>query len=155
MLENLPSAIFGFILGLVSGIIIQTVKYGYDRRLDKVRRLMPHIEIVHPILEALIIDIDHTSKLREKDDQAEYDRYTTRITGVFGTFRSWYTEFAEKGLKPELQSMNYDLYASIYGIYVCSQMTKDQGTNFISQNLDDVREKLHRTMNLVEEFLKE
>ena len=149
------TAMLSFLLGLIGGVIIQSVRFRYNRRLDKIRRVMPHMETVHPIFETLMIDAEHACRLQEKNDASELDRYIARISETFNSFGKWYSEFVERGMKPELQSLDYNLYAGLYGIFTYHQMTKIHGVQFLSQSLVDIGAKLGKTMTLLEEFLKQ
>lgn len=155
MWEDLTVAFVGFLLGLLSGIVIQSLRFSYQRKLDKIRRVMPYVETVHPILETLVINVEHCSRLQEKNDTVEMQRYLKRATGALNSFGEWFSGFAERGLKPELQSLKYDLYAGLYGIFVYYQMTKIHGIEFVSQNLEEIGTNLERITKLLEEFLKQ
>jgi len=153
--EDLTVAFFGFLLGLISGVVIQSLKFKHDRKLDKIRRLMPYMEIVHPIVETLLIDVEHGLKLQEKDDLPELDRYLIRVADAFSPFAEWYSDFVERGMKAELQSLEYELFAGLYGIFVYYQLTKIHGVETISQNLKEIGANLKKTISMLEEFLKQ
>jgi hypothetical protein len=152
--EVIATGIVSFVLGLISGLVIQTVKFRYDRRLDKIRRLMPYIELVHPIFESMAIDMEHGKRLMEKNDSDELIRYLNRMAKDFESFGSWFVEFAEKGMKPELESLNYDLLSGLGGANVYFQMVKNHGAKYILENMNEIAESLTKTKQLLNEFLK-
>jgi len=142
-----------FLAGLFSGIIIQSLRFRYERRLDMIRRLMPYMETLHPIFESFVMDVEHVMKLQEINDAQEFDRYVGRISETLNTYGSWYSAFVAEGMKPELQSLNYDLYAALYGIFVYYQMSRKHGDQFLSQHLVDLQKDLKRAKILLEQFL--
>lgn len=152
--EILVTGLVSFILGLISGLVIQRVKFQYDRRLDKIRRLMPYVEIVHPVFESLAINMEHGQKLIEKNDSEELARYLDRMVKDFESFGSWFVDFAEKGMKPELESLNYNLLSGLSGANVYFQMVKNHGTRYILENMNEIKQSLGKTEQLLNEFLK-
>jgi hypothetical protein len=153
-MDGLMIALFSFFLGLVSGIIIQTMKFRYDRKLDRIRRVVPDLENVHPILEVLIDDIDHEIKLQKRYDSGEIIRYSARIKKGLNLYREKYTEFVAKGLKPELLSLDHELYSGLQGIFVYCQLVDNYGEETILKNLQDINRTVKETMSLLEIFLK-
>jgi len=113
------------------------------------------METVHPIFESLMINVEHGFRLQEENDVSELNRYIARISETFSSFGEWYAELVERGMKPELQSLDYGLYAGLYGIFVYHQMTRIHGVQFVSQYLSDIRRDLKKTMPLLEGFLKQ
>ncbi len=152
--EVFATGILSFLLGLISGLAIQRVKFSNDRRLDKIRRLMPYVEIVHPIVESLAINIAHSQKLVEKNDDEELTRYLTRTAKDFESFGSWFLDFAEKGMKPELESLNYNLLSGLSGTNVYFQMVKNHGSKYILENVKEIKKSLCQTEQLLNDFLK-
>ncbi len=152
--EALVTGILSFFFGLISGLLIQRVKFDNDRKLDKIRRIMPHAEIVHPILESLTIDIVHAHKLLEKNDNEELTRYLTRTAKDFESFNTWFLDFAEKGMKPELESLNYNLHKGLNGINVFCQMIRNHGIRYVLENMTEIQQALGQTQKFLNEFLK-
>jgi uncharacterized protein (DUF1330 family) len=115
---------------------------------------MPYVEIVHPIVESLAINIAHSQKLVEKNDDEELTRYLTRTANDFESFGSWFLDFAEKGMKPELESLNYNLLSGLSGTNVYFQMVKNHGSKYILENVSEIKKSLCQTEQLLIEFLK-
>jgi hypothetical protein len=152
--EALVTGILSFFFGLISGLLIQRVKFDNDRRLDKIRRIMPHAEIVHPILESLTIDVAHAHKLLEKNDDEELTRYLARTAKDFESFNIWFLDFAEKGMKPEMESLNYNLHKGLNGVNVFCQMIRNHGTRYIPENITEIQQTLWQTQKFLNEFLR-
>jgi hypothetical protein len=152
--EILVTALLSFFLGLISGLALLKTKFSSDRRLDKIRRIMPHIEIVQPIVESLAINCAHSQKLIEKNDNDELTHYLERTAKDFELFGSWFIDFADKGMKPELQSLDNNLFLGLSGANVYFQMVRNHGTKYILENMKEIRQSLLKTDQLIKEFLR-
>jgi hypothetical protein len=152
--EILATVLVGFIFGLFSGLLIQRKKFRDDLKLDKIRRLMPYIEVFHPTFESLVINVKHCQKLIEKNDSTELTRYLNRIYADFESFGSWFVDFANRGLKPELESIDYSLLLGLNGANVYFQLAKNHGTRYVLENINEIERSLGKTKQLLDEFLK-
>ena len=152
--ELIGTGLISFVVGIFSGFFIQEIKFRKDRKRDKLLRLMPYMEIIHPIFESLMIDIEHAKKLAEKNDSEELNRYHERISKDFESFGIWFVDFAEKGLKIKLESIDLDLLLGLRGLNVFSQMIKNRGVKYIFENINLLSQSLINTEYLLKEFLK-
>ena len=148
------TAVLSFGSGLLIGYLVQRKKFHDDLKLDKIRRLMPYVEVFHPIFESLVIDVRHGQKLIEKNDSTELTHYLDRILADFDSFGSWYADFADKGLKPQMESLNYNLLSGLNGTNVYYQLVKTHGTRYIFENINEIALSLGKTERLLKEFLK-
>ena len=148
-------AILDLIVGFIIGMIVQSKKFSHDLQLDKIRRLTPHMEKIHPICETLITNIEHAIALLDSSDQEEFNRYLERTQNGLYDYGVWFESLSSEGLKPELQSLDYNLYASLYGIFVYYKMAKNEGRLFLQQQMKTVTKDLKRTQRYLENFLKQ
>lgn len=148
------TGVLGFLLGLFGGLIIQKEKFKDDLKLDKIRRLMPDVEEVQPILKSLIINIKHTLILIDNNDRDELNRYLDRIFIDFENYSKWFTGFLNKGFEPKMESIDYSLLVGLKGINVFSQLIKNNGTGYIQSNIQGIEDSLFQAECLIDNFLK-
>jgi hypothetical protein len=148
------TASLGFFFGLLIGLLVQREKFRDDLKRDKIRRVIPYIEVFQPIFESLVINIKHSQKLIEQNDSTELARYLDRVHSDFESFGSWFADFIGKGLKPQLESLNYNLLLGLNGTNVHFQSVKNHGTRYILENIAEIGQSLGKTERLLNEFLK-
>ena len=127
----------GFALGLISGIIIQRLGFGYSLKEEKIRRLAPLLEAVYPILEHLSSDSAYAISIQMRGDDSEFARVLKRVLYSLEEYGEWFDRFQLAGLSPALESIDSDLLARFNGVFTHSRLCKMHGTAYLSQNLGD------------------
>jgi len=143
-----------FLIGLVGGIILQHYRWQVEKRSEKKARIIPYAETLHPKLENLVGNALHAVRLQDANDLPERNRYIERVCSDLEAVGLWFLEFVEDGLKPELQDLDLELYANLHGTFVYRQMLKEHGEEYISQNLNGLKEQLLRTLDLLTSFVQ-
>jgi len=132
----------GVLSGIVVGYVIQLVRYKHDLRVEKIKRLAPHLELAYPIVDRSSQDSEYTVGIQNRKDEKQMDAMLEKLTADLSEYHFWYTRYQENGLKPELRSVNEILDAYLNGLFVYSQLSKMHGKSYIHQRLSDLAKHL-------------
>ena len=149
--------IYGLASGLLSGVIVGWIVEHYrlknSLKVERIKRLTPYIEMVHPIIEELCDDISYFKKTQFRKMNEENQNFVIRISKAFDKYGLWYEQFQSNGFKPELGATSKLLLYSINGLFAHSQMSKKYGEDHILREIDEIFDSLNQCRVLVEQFL--
>lgn len=129
--------VLGFALGLLSGAIIQNIRFRDSLKVEKVKRVTPLLEAVFPILEKLASDSIYAQTIQMRGDDSEFQRLIDRISISLVEYDKWYTRFQIAGLLPALESIDSNLLARFNGMFTHARLSKLHGLTYLSQNLSE------------------
>jgi hypothetical protein len=132
--------ILGFTLGVISGAIIQHVRFKYSLKIEKVRRLTPLLEAVYPIINNLADDSDYAISIQVRGNNDEFRRILENVACSLDEYEKWFNRFQLAGISPALESVDSDLFARFNGIFTHTRLFKMHGVPYLSQNIDEFAE---------------
>jgi hypothetical protein len=148
---NFADFLLGLVGGFIVGYLLEHKRFKHSLKIEKIKRLSPHLESAFPILEKLDQDSDYATRIQQRDDENEFNRITDRLCSEMEEFYAWYLQFQEDGLKPELQSVNRLLCAYLDGMFVFAKMSIRYRESYISQKtkeISDLSNKCKRELEL-------
>jgi hypothetical protein len=155
---ELQDFVLGLFSGLASGIlvgyIVEHFRLRNAQRLEKLKRLTPHIEVVHPIVEELSDDVAYFQKTQLRNDSLGEHAFTSHILNSFDKYGTWYENFLSNGYRTELESVNKWLSLSLYGLFVHSRMVKKYGEDHVFREIFSIKKSLDESRVFIEKFLK-
>jgi hypothetical protein len=95
-------------------------------RIEKIKRLAPHLEDVFDIIDTLNQDIEYFKKIRDRSDKKEEKDLTSKICGRLNKFCAWYVKLRGNGLVPELRSINEGLHNYLNGLSVLAMAYRSE-----------------------------
>jgi archaellum component FlaC len=151
----------GVVLGLVSGLVVGTVvgfivehlRLKNMLKIERVKRLAPQLELVHPVLEKICDDVSYLRAIQSRND--DFEDLTRKTCQSFEEYQSWYNTFRENGLKPQLEHSSKDLYALINGVSVHAQMVTKYGVQHLLANIEDISKKVNSCRKGIATFLNQ
>lgn len=153
-LQNFFLGLFsGLIVGIVVGLIIEHIRLKNALKIERIKRLAPHLELVHPVLERIQEDGAYLKVIQTRDD--DFQELVRKICEGFEEYRTWYKVFRENGLKPELEHSSKYLYALINGVFVHAQMADKYGIQHILSNIKEILEKVCDCQKEIGSFLNQ
>ena len=153
-LQNFFLGLFsGIVVGIVVGLIVEHTRLKNTLKIERIKRLAPQLELVHPVLERIQEDGKYLRVIQSRDD--DFKELVSKICQSFEEYRTWYKVFRENGLKPELEHSSKYLYALINGIFVHAQMTEKYGIQHILSNIEGILEKICDCQKEVGSFLNQ
>lgn len=124
-----------FILGIFSGVIIHHFQFKYSLKIEKIKRLAPHLEAISPIIEKLVQDSEYAKMIQMRDEEDEFNRVLENIAVSLEEYGIWYHRFTTSGMIPELESIDSELLARLNGVYAFVRLNKLHGVQYLSQNV--------------------
>jgi hypothetical protein len=143
----------GLLSGLLVGYVVEHYRLRNGLRIERMKRLTPHIEMVHPIIEELCDDASYFQKSHLRTDGSEEQNLAIKIGVTFDKYGTWYQHFQSNGLKPELAATSKSLFALLSGLFVHSTMTKKYGKDYIYREIDEIANSMQKCLLEVEQFL--
>ncbi len=154
---NWINFIAGLLAGLFSGVAVGYVVEHYHfkngLKMERIKRLMPYIEVVHPIVEELRDDLAYLQKTQMRTEGEEDSNFMQKICRTLDKYLSWYTQFQSNGLKPELAATNKELLTYINGLSVHSRMTKKYGQDYVLREINQISKSARICVLILERFL--
>lgn len=149
----LSGLITGIVVGIVVGFWIERRRLKNMLKIERIKRLVPHMELVHPVLERISEDVGYLKIMQSRDDDPK--DFAQRTCQSFEEYRTWYKVFKENGLKPELEHSSKSLYALINGVFVHAQMVNKYGAQHVLANIEDILEKVDACQRETASFLNQ
>jgi len=152
-LGMLSGLVTGVVVGIVVGFLIERQRLKNMLKIERIKRLAPHMELLHPVLERISEDVGYLKIIQSRDDDPK--DFTQKACQGFEEYRTWYKIFKENGLKPELEHSSESLYALINGVFVHAQMVHKYGAQHVLANIEDVLEKVYTCQRETASFLNQ
>jgi len=143
----------GLIVGIVVGFIVEHIRLKNMLKIERIKRLAPHLELVHPVLERMYQDVEYLKIIQSRND--DFKDLAQKTCQGFEEYQTWYKVFRENGLKPELEHSSRFLYALINGVFVHSQMVGKYGIQHALANIEDILEKVNYCQKQIASFLNQ
>jgi hypothetical protein len=148
---------YGLLSGLLSGVAVGWVVERYrlknSLKVERMKRLTPQIEIIHPIVEELCADVDYFAKRQLRLPDGEDDSILEKIITYFAKYNAWYLGFQSKGFKPELGATSKPLLNRLTAIFAYSLRIRKYGGQYLLNEIDEISESLKASQSLIEQFL--
>ena len=155
---DLINFIAGLLSGLISGVVVGYVIEHYrlknGLKIERIKRLMPHIEVVHPIVEELRDDLAYLQKTQTRTESEDDPNFMQKICRTLDKYGAWYTQFQSNGLKPELGATNKELFAYLNGLSVHSKMAKKYGQDYVLREINQISKSARVCVSMIEQFLR-
>jgi len=127
-----------FLSGIISGLIIQNIRFRYSLRMGKINRLLPYLEYVYPIVERLNQYSGYAARTQLQDDEIERNEVFTRVTSALDEYAEWFNALKEDGMIPELDSVDKKLLNYLSGLFNYARLCQLHGSVYLSQQLQNL-----------------
>ena len=127
-----------FLSGIVSGLIIQNIRFRYSLRMGKIDRLLPYLEYAYPIVERLNQYSGYAARTQLQDDEIERNEVFTRVTSALDEYAEWFNALKEDGMIPELDSVDKKLLNYLSGLFNYARLCQLHGSVYLSQQLQNL-----------------
>lgn len=125
-------------IGLMSGILIgwfgQWLRFRYSLKVEKIKRLAPHLESAYPIVEKLYLDSKYANQVQPQSDQLALKQVVNRIAVSLKEYHNWFENFRESGMCPQFESLDNELYGRFAGLQNFASLSLQMGADYIQQN---------------------
>lgn len=105
-----------FILGLVSGILVETLHFKYLRKKDIWNDLRIPLQNVYAVVRNLCNDSDHVFKIQHNSPRLVVDEAFERINQNLRIYLNWFKSFESKLGLTKVDSIDEELGAALKGI---------------------------------------
>jgi hypothetical protein len=78
----------------------------------------------------------------------------TKLKLALIQFVQWYSQFEQRGMRPELESIDRELYDHLTGLFNLARFGSQYGDAYLSQNLDRIGEASNTTKSRLNRFWK-
>jgi hypothetical protein len=145
--------IITFVLGLSSGLVIETIRFAYLRKKDNWTDLKNPLQDVYGVIRNLQNDCDHAFKIQNHSSSSVMDEVLNRINQNLGKYLEWFKPFEDHlGIK-KVDSIDEVLGATLIGISNFARLSK-QDQRYVESRLDKLREITEISEKRMEEFIK-
>lgn len=134
---DLFEVISSFLVGLAVGIAVQYVRFKQELRIEKIKRLSPHLERAYPIIEKLGRVARYGVKAQESQDTADLDGALNKFVASIVEYAAWFSGFREGGMVPVLESLDSELSARFTGVSVYANGCRAQGQRYLYEHIQD------------------
>ena len=124
-------------VGLVVGIAVQYVGFKQALRIEKIKRLSPHLERAYPIIEKLSRVARYGVKAQESQDAADLDGALNKLVFSIDEYVAWFSGFREAGMVPVLESLDLELSARLTGVSVYANGCRVQGQRYLYERIQE------------------
>ena len=149
--------VYGLVSGLLSGVIVGYIVEHYrlknELKVERIKRLTPHVEIVHPIIEELCDDVIYFQKAQMRKGYSEDPSFIKKIGIAFDKYETWYIQFQSDGLKPELSATRKQLFNLLNGLFVHSRMSRKYGQDYVLREINEISTSAKDCLSELEQFL--
>ena len=130
--------VVSFLSGIVSGLIIQNIRFKHSLRMGKINRLLPYLEYAYPIVERLNQYSGYAARTQLQDDEIERKDVFARVTSALDEYAEWFNALKEDGMIPELDSVDKKLLNYLSGLFIYARLCQLHGSVYLSQELQNL-----------------
>jgi hypothetical protein len=157
--ETLNGILVGFMSGLFSAILIEEARFRHSSKIERMKRVFPVLSPVHPLIDKITEDVRHAIKVQTRNEHTVFLTILAQIFASFSNYKNWFEDFRQKGLIPELESLNSRLAGHINGLYSYAVIINDAEENtralYIQQKLEEIENYCDECQEILTLQLKE
>lgn len=125
----------GFVAGLLTGIVVQYFGFRFASRIEKMKRLSPHLEAAFPIVDKLNGDTRYAVHVQAQGEVEHLAPVLKKIALSLEEYRIWFAGISRRGMIPELESLNGILSGRLVGLFNYANLGRTHGLEYISQKM--------------------
>lgn len=129
------SILASFAFGIITGVLVQYARFRYSSRLEKMKRISSYLESAFPIVEKINHDSKYAAGIQLQDDEAHLSLLLEKVGLSLNEYSDWFAEFRERGMVPELESLNQTLSNHFVGLFMYARLSRLHGLEYISQRV--------------------
>jgi len=157
MTLELLGAVFGyataFLLGLGSGIAVETLRFKYLRLKDNWNDLKGPLQEIYVAVRNLQNDCDHVIRIRKTSSNVAVGNVIRQINQNLETYSEWFKPFeGDLGIK-KLDSIDEELGAALMGISYFA-LYSETDSAYVETRLASFREMTDMAEKRLGEFMK-
>jgi hypothetical protein len=141
----------GIVSGIIVGVIVEHFRLRHTLRVEKIKRLAPHLEAATPLVTRIDEHAEFAMRMIHASGGHDPSVQITNLKSALNQYVDWYSQFQEKGMRPELESIDRELYDRMTGLFNLSRFSSSYGDAYVSQNVEAfhkgssaIRSKLNR-----------
>jgi hypothetical protein len=105
-----------FVLGLASGVLVETLRFEYLRKKDNWNDLRSPLQDVYAVVRNLCNDGDHACKIQDNGLRVDVDAVFDRINQNLKSYLKWFKSFEDTLGIAKVDSIDEELGAALKGI---------------------------------------
>jgi len=145
--------IITFALGLLSGLVIEIIRFAYLRKKDNWNESKTPLQDIYGLIRNLQNDCDHAFKIQNHGSSSIVDEAINRINQNLAKYLKWFKPFEDHlGIK-KVDSIDEVLGATLIGISHFARFSK-QDPRYVESRLYKLREITGISEKRMEEFIK-
>ena len=140
LLQIAISFAVGLATGLSTGILVEHQRLKHALRVEKTNRLAPHLEAASSVVFKIEENTDFVLRMLHSSGYVEQEAlpHISKLKSAFEQYVSWYLQFQEKGMRPELESVDRELYDHLTGLFNMGRQVSRHQDDYISQNIETI-----------------
>lgn len=145
------------LVGLIGGFIISIVTFYIGMKITRVaerrEKLREHVRKFVPRLKELGTDLSYAISISLRSDAKDtrFKDLLEKIVSNLNSFERIYSNFAEAGLEPELESSDKKMSNELKGLFILWKMDDHDS---LPNKLNSYHSKVRVCRNLIEDYLK-
>lgn len=140
--------------GIIVGVVVERFRLRNILKIEKIKRLAPYVEAASPLVTRIDEHAEFATKMLHGSGEHEPSAQITKLKSVLIQFVEWYSQFEQRGMRPELESIDRELYDHLTGLFNLARFCSLYGDTYLSQNLDRIREATNGTKSRLNRFWK-
>jgi hypothetical protein len=142
-----------FVLGLASGILVETLHFKYLRKKDNWNDLRSPLQDVYAVVRNLCNDGDHAFKIQDNSSRVDVDAVLDRINQNLRSYLNWFKSFEDSLGIAKVDSIDEELGAALKGISYYA-LYSDQDRRYVETKLFRFIEITSSAERRLQEFSK-
>jgi hypothetical protein len=126
----------GIASGTIVGVIVEHLRLRHTLRVETIKRLTPYLEAATPLVTRIDEHAEFAMRMLNASGGHDPSVQITNLKSALNQYVDWYSQFQEKGMRPELESIDSELYDRMTGLFNLSRFSSSYGNAYVSQNIE-------------------